>query len=96
MNSDNIEGGAKNMFGKAEEAVGDVVGDSNTQASGMARQVSGKAQEVYGDVKEQAQEAAEHVSALVEQKPFIALLVAGAVGFALGSLLTASAAPRRW
>lgn len=96
MNTDKIEGMARGAIGKAQEGLGDIVGDSNTQAEGMTRQVAGRAQEAYGDVKEGAQDALEQLSSAVEKQPLLALLVAGAVGFALGSLLTGSASSRRW
>ncbi len=96
MNTDKIEGMARGAIGKAQEGLGDLAGDRGHQAEGMARQVAGQAQEVYGDVRDGAQDALRQVSSAVEQQPLLALLVAGAVGFALGSLLTSSVPSRRW
>jgi uncharacterized protein YjbJ (UPF0337 family) len=96
MNTDKVEGMARNVVGKAQEGLGNLAGDSNNQAEGMARQVAGRAQETYGDVKDSAQDALRQVGSAVEKQPLLALLVAGAVGFALGSLLTSSVPSRRW
>jgi uncharacterized protein YjbJ (UPF0337 family) len=52
MNSDRIEGTAREMGGKLERAAGNVVGDGDTQASGVVRQIAGKAQDIYGQVKD--------------------------------------------
>ena len=96
MNTDKIEGMARNVVGKAQEGLGDLAGDSGHQAEGMTRQVAGRAQEAYGDVKEGAQDALEQLGSVVEKQPLLSLLVAGAVGFVLGSLLTGSGSSRRW
>src|SRR4051812_26903471 len=96
MNTDKIEGMARGVVGKAQEGLGDLAGDSGNQAEGMARQVAGRAQEAYGDVREGAQDALQQLGSAVEKQPLLALLVAGAVGFALGSLLTSSGPSRRW
>jgi uncharacterized protein YjbJ (UPF0337 family) len=95
MNTDKIEGMARNVVGKAQEGLGDMAGDSGYQAEGMGRQVAGRAQEAYGDVKDGARDAVRQVGSVVEQQPVLALLVAGAIGFALGSLMT-SGSSRRW
>ena len=96
MNTDKIEGVARNVVGKAQEGLGNLAGDRGHEAEGMARQVAGRAQEAYGDVKDGAQDALEQLGSAVEKQPLLALLVAGAVGFALGSLLTGSSSSRRW
>jgi len=52
MNKDQVKGKLKDIGGKIQEEVGDVVGSSEQQAKGLANQVEGKTQEKYGDAKE--------------------------------------------
>lgn len=52
MNQDQVKGKAKDIGGKIQEKVGDVVGSSEQQAKGMAKQSEGKLQEKAGDAKE--------------------------------------------
>ena len=44
MDKDRIAGTAKDFAGQVEGAVGDLTGDSETQASGRVREATGKAQ----------------------------------------------------
>ncbi len=106
MDTDRIEGAAKEFAGKAEGAVGDIAGDAKTQASGRTREVAGKVQNLYGQAKDVAREAtdaavnyakgdgAEAITKLVHQNPLGSLVAAGALGFAL-ALLISRPAPRR-
>ena len=52
MNKDQVKGKLKDIGGKIQEEVGDVVGSSEQQAKGLANQVEGKTQKKYGDAKE--------------------------------------------
>lgn len=52
MNKDQVKGKLKDIGGKIQEEVGDVVGSSEQQAKGLAKQVEGKTQEKLGDAKE--------------------------------------------
>jgi uncharacterized protein YjbJ (UPF0337 family) len=52
MNKDQVKGKLKDIGGKIQEEVGDIVGSSEQQAKGLANQVEGKTQEKYGDAKE--------------------------------------------
>jgi hypothetical protein len=52
-----------------------------------ARQVAGNAHDAYGEVVDQARDATETLSQKVEQKPLIALLIAGSLGYVLASLM---------
>jgi uncharacterized protein YjbJ (UPF0337 family) len=52
MNSDQINGKAKDIGGKVQEEVGKAVGSSEQQAKGLSNQVEGKVQEKYGDAKD--------------------------------------------
>ena len=50
-----------------------------------ARQVAGDAHDAYGEVVGQARGATETLSQKVEQKPLVALLIAGSLGYVLAS-----------
>jgi uncharacterized protein YjbJ (UPF0337 family) len=62
MDKDRIVGSAKDFAGQAEGAVGDMLGDGETQASGRVREATGKAQNLYGQAKDQIRDAARNVS----------------------------------
>ena len=57
MDKDRIAGSAKDVAGKVEGAVGDLAGDTKTQASGRAREAAGTVQNLYGQAKDAAREA---------------------------------------
>lgn len=52
MDTDQIAGKFKDVTGKAEAAVGDAVGDRDTQVSGREREAVGKVQDLYGQAQE--------------------------------------------
>ncbi len=49
---------AKNIEGKVEEAVGNITGDSERQASGQAKQVEADVRNASEDVKDKAKDVA--------------------------------------
>ena len=53
MNKDQVKGKLKDIGGKIQEEVGDVIGSSEQQAKGISKQVEGKVQKTYGDAKEE-------------------------------------------
>jgi uncharacterized protein YjbJ (UPF0337 family) len=57
MDKDRIVGAAKEFGGRVEGAVGDLAGDSKTQASGTAREAAGTVQNLYGQAKDAARDA---------------------------------------
>jgi uncharacterized protein YjbJ (UPF0337 family) len=59
MDEDRIAGSAKDVAGKVEGTVGDITGDTKTQASGRAREAAGTVQNLYGQAKDAASEATE-------------------------------------
>jgi uncharacterized protein YjbJ (UPF0337 family) len=97
MDENQAGGAVRQAAGRAQGAAGEFLGDARTRVEGAARDVAGRAQEAYGDARDMARSAAAQVGRGVEQRPVIALLIAGAIGYALG-LLTAYAASdrRRW
>ena len=97
MDSDRITGTAKETFGKGEAAIGDALGDKQTEASGRARQATGTAEDLYGqakdtlgetfsDASQSAEKALHSLKNEVEARPLIALLIAALVGFVIAQL----------
>jgi uncharacterized protein YjbJ (UPF0337 family) len=54
---DRVEGSAKNIGGKLKEGVGNLTGDSKTQAEGKADQAEGKVQNTVGGIKDTVKDA---------------------------------------
>lgn len=73
------EGTAQKLVGKAQEAVGDVAGDTGMQLEGKARQVAGKVQQSYG-------EALDQVRDVTASNPLATLATVAAVSFLVGAL----------
>lgn len=92
MNSDNLEGAARGVVGKAQETLGNVTGDGRQQVEGAGRQVAGRAQETYGEVRQTAQDVAHQVGHAVEKQPVLSLVIAGVIGYGLGLLTAGSVA----
>jgi uncharacterized protein YjbJ (UPF0337 family) len=59
MDKDRISGSAKDVAGKVEGAVGDMTGNTQTQAAGRAREAAGTVQNLYGQAKDAARDAGE-------------------------------------
>lgn len=59
MDSDRIEGSAKEIGGKIQETFGRATGSSETRADGVARQIEGKGQDLYGQAKDGLRETAD-------------------------------------
>lgn len=57
MNSDQIKGTAKDIAGKAQRKLGEVIGSTEQQVKGAATQAEGKAQKAVGDVREAVEDA---------------------------------------
>jgi uncharacterized protein YjbJ (UPF0337 family) len=79
VDENEIEGAARELGGKVEDAVGGLTGDTATQAAGKWNQVAGKAQKTFGD-------AAEELRDNVKGSPLAALAIVGGVCLALGFL----------
>ena len=98
MDENRVEGGATELGGKVKSAMGDITGDTKTQASGSVDQVMGAAQRTYGKIKDrvssaapgslsdQFDEASAYIGDTVAERPLTSLLVAGAVGYVLAML----------
>jgi len=80
MNTDQIEGAARDVGGKIQDAAGGLMGDAATQLRGKANQAAGKAQQAYG-------EAVDGVKGFTHEQPLGALLTAMGIGVAVGFAL---------
>lgn len=80
--SDRFEGTVREMGGRAQEKVGEALGDARTQADGMYNQAAGRAQQMWG----QAQDASEQLSDTIRAQPLIAAAVAVGIGYLIGRL----------
>ncbi len=80
MDENRIEGAARNVGGKLQDAVGGLTGDAATQARGKANQAAGQAQNAYGAAIDALKEFA-------TETPVAALLSALGVGIVVGWML---------
>ena len=67
MDSDRIEGAAKDVAGKVTEIAGDAVGHEKTRADGVGLQIEGKAQNLYGQAKDGARELGDRAEDALQQ-----------------------------
>jgi uncharacterized protein YjbJ (UPF0337 family) len=93
-NENQVGGAVRRAAGRMQGAAGEFLGDARAQVEGAARDVAGRAQEAYGGARDLARSGAARVGRGVERQPVIALLIVGAIGYALG-LLTAYAVSAR-
>jgi uncharacterized protein YjbJ (UPF0337 family) len=79
MNKHEVEGTARHVDGRIEDAAGVLAGDSEHQLKGKVQQFAGAAQAKAGGFLEHALEMA-------AEKPIGTLLIAAGVAFLLGML----------
>jgi uncharacterized protein YjbJ (UPF0337 family) len=95
MNEDRIAGTAKEVGGKAQERIGQVMGDAKTELKGKLNQAEGAAQEMYGQFKQGAETAIESARDgavtleeafrnTIDQRPYTVVFGAFAIGWLLG------------
>ena len=107
MDENRLEGGARELGGKVQEAAGKITDDPKLKAEAMANQASGMAQKAYGQVKDtvreyggdygsqlldQIEEAGDALAEQIDQRPITSLLIAAGIGFLLA--LATKPAPR--
>ncbi|MGA3000102.1 MAG: CsbD family protein [Acetobacteraceae bacterium] len=80
MDENRIEGAARNLGGKIQDAVGAVTGDKETQVRGQVNRTAGAAQNAYG-------QAVDGVRDFTSDQPIVALLSAMGLGLIIGMLL---------
>lgn len=80
MKSEQVEGVAEKLVGKAQGAVGRLLGDSKLEAEGAGRQASGQLTKTYGD-------ALDNVSTFVREKPVAALAIGAVAALFISRIL---------
>jgi uncharacterized protein YjbJ (UPF0337 family) len=80
VDENRIEGTARNIGGKVQDAVGAVMGDAATQARGQMNRAAGSAQNAYG-------QAVDEVRNFASGQPLAALMTAMGLGIVIGFLL---------
>ncbi len=73
--SDKVQGMARDVAGRAQQAFGGTVGDAKVQAQGMYNQASG-----------QAQEQAARLAEVIRDQPLTAAIIALGIGYIVGRL----------
>ena len=71
-----FQGRAREMAGRVQEKVGELTGDTKTQAEGLYNQAAG-----------QAQQQVARLSDVIKDQPIYAILIAAAAGYLLGRLI---------
>lgn len=67
MDENRYTGTARNMAGRAESAVGGMVGNTNLQAEGRAREAEGTVENLVGQAKDAARQVADQASEVAGQ-----------------------------
>jgi uncharacterized protein YjbJ (UPF0337 family) len=80
VDENRVEGAARNIGGKIQDAVGSVAGDMQSQVRGQANRAAGAAQNAYG-------QAVDGVRDFASDQPMVALLSALGIGVIIGMLL---------
>ncbi|MBK5373358.1 MULTISPECIES: CsbD family protein [unclassified Pseudomonas] len=80
MKSEQVEGVAEKLAGKAQSAVGRLIGDSTLEAEGAGRQAAGQLTKTYGDTLDS-------VSTFVKEKPVAALAIGAGLLLLVNRLL---------
>jgi len=70
-----MEGSARDFGGRVQESVGNMTGDTKTQAHGLYNQAAG-----------QAQQAAGQFSDMIKSQPIASAMIALGIGYILGRL----------
>ena len=73
--SDRFEGTARDLGGRVQETVGNMTGDTKTQAEGLYNQAAGQAQQTAGQVSD-----------VIKAQPIAAVVIALGIGYILGRL----------
>ena len=97
MNEDRIEGTARNLGGKVQEAAGRLTGDAKTRVEGGVNQAAGRAQDLYGQARDAASDAVgvledgaetieDAVRDFVEARPYTTAAIALGIGWLIGTM----------
>jgi uncharacterized protein YjbJ (UPF0337 family) len=90
MNMDQLQGGARNIGGRVQEAAGSLTGDAKTRAEGIANQAAGSVQEAFGEATEAVADAYDYtedaVRDFIETRPYTTAAIALGVGWLIGKM----------
>ena len=86
MDENSIEGKARNLGGRVQDAVGGLTGDTSTQLRGKANQAAGTAQDVAGSAIESAEQWMVSISDMAKTRPLTTVAVAVIAGYTLRAL----------
>jgi ElaB/YqjD/DUF883 family membrane-anchored ribosome-binding protein len=81
------------LIGQVQERAGEMFDKARSRAESAARQAGAMAEDVYDDASAMAARAGSAARRTMDEQPMLALVVVGALGFALG--LIAGSATRR-
>jgi uncharacterized protein YjbJ (UPF0337 family) len=89
VDENHVEGTARNLGGKAQEAWGNVTGNARTQA-GAINQAAGAAQDLYGQAADNLRETAstfeKSLRRTIETQPYFSAFVALGIGWLFGRM----------
>jgi uncharacterized protein YjbJ (UPF0337 family) len=74
--SDRVRGNIRNMAGRAQEAMGDVLDDSRLRTRGVGNQAAGTAQDAVGQLGD-----------VIRDRPIASAMICVGVGYLLGKIL---------
>ncbi|HZL01022.1 MAG TPA: hypothetical protein VFC47_14115 [Caulobacteraceae bacterium] len=94
MDENRVSGAVNRGAGKVEDVVGAASGDIGEQVKGRMKDAFGAAQSLYGRAADRTRGVAGDIDTIIDDKPYAALAVAAAAGFALGLLLGVTVAGR--
>lgn len=80
MKSEQVEGIAEKLAGKAQGALGKLAGDPAVEAQGASHEAAGQLKETYGD-------AVDGVTTFVKENPIAALAIGAGIGILISRLL---------
>ena len=87
MDENRVEGAARNVGGKFQEAVGNLTGDADTQIRGKVNQAAGRVQNAAGGLVDEMHDLSEMTAQAVRDQPLAMLGLAAASGVLLGLLM---------
>ena len=86
VDENTVEGTARNIGGKIQEAVGDLAGDASTQIRGKINQTAGAAQTAIGGAADETRDLALQLGNEIRERPLMWTGIAVSIGFAIGCL----------
>lgn len=90
MDENRVEGTVRNLGGKAQEQLGRVTGDAESQAKGKLNQAIGAGQDLLGQAADATRETAgsldQWLRRAIETQPYTTAIVALGIGWLFGRM----------